>query len=124
MSVRLSKSSGEALVRLQRVLRISERPPLLRLALAIAIRECQGKFPDVSYDSKGPEIPLRVITGGQELLMDALVVEVLGHAFESESDRRRVYKHLVDYGLAKMLADFEQLETRSDYLLHLARHYL
>lgn len=118
MSVRLSHRSGEILGKLQRALRLPERPPLLRLALAQGMLAYAGELPH--EDSRGPEIPLKVITGGQDTLMDALVVETLGYSFDA-TERKGLYKRLVDLGLSVMYQRFEQMNTATDFLVQIAR---
>ncbi|MFZ5923949.1 MAG: hypothetical protein ACOYW4_01755 [Bacillota bacterium] len=119
MSVKLSHRSGEILGKLQRALRLPERPPLLRLAFAHGLLASDGVLPH-QEDSRGPEIPIKVITAGQDLLMDALLVEALGGTLDP-TERRKAYKILVDYGLLKLWEQFEQMDGPSDFLVKLAR---
>lgn len=125
MSFKLCETSGIALGRLQRGLRLAERPPLLRLAFAVGMRECKGVIPE-QLDSRGPEIPVKVLNGGNEALHDALVLSAFRNIRSplDASDRRRVCKCLVDYGIGYLLRDYERCEERSDYLAVLAKKYM
>lgn len=120
MSIKLSQRTAEVIGRLQRALRLRERPPLIRLAFAIGLAECSGILP-TNHDSKGPEIPLKVITAGQDTLMDALIAEVFETPLDQPADRRRIYKCLVDYGFNCMAEDFKKAKGGSEYLVALAR---
>lgn len=119
MSVKLSNRSGEILGKLQRALRLPERPPLLRLALANGLLACDGALRHQD-DSRGPEIPIKVITAGQDILMDSLLVEVLGVPLDPAS-RRKAYKNLVDSGLERLWEQFEKMNSPTDFLVRLAR---
>jgi hypothetical protein len=119
MSVKLCHRSGEILGKLQRALRLPERPPLIRLALAhglLAVRE-KGLPHE---DSRGPEIPLKVINPGPDFLIDALIAQQLETPFDP-ADRKRLYKALVDLGLSVMFEKFEELESPTDFLVEMAR---
>lgn len=115
---RLSEASGQTCLRMQRLLRISDRPSLLRLAFAKAL--ASGSLPARETDNKGPEIPLSVITRNHEMLYDALIVQAMGAPFDPR-DRRRIYKDLVDYGLEIVGREFQAVGENSDYLVDLAR---
>lgn len=115
---RLSEASGQTCLRMQRLLRLSDRPSLLRLAFAKAL--ASGTLPARETDNKGPEIPLSVITRNQEMLYDALIVQALGRSFDPK-DRRRIYKDHVDYGLEIIGREFQAVGENSDYLIGLAR---
>lgn len=126
MSIRLSAESGETLAKLQRSFRLAERPPLLRLALAIAIQHASDRLPEEPTNSKGPEIPVKVITAGNDVLLDALLVErfaVLSPPLEA-TDRRRAYKTLVDFGLSWLARDYAAKGSPPDYLAQLAERYV
>lgn len=115
---RLSEASGQTCLRIQRLLRISDRPSLLRLAFAKAL--ASDSRPARETDNKGPEIPLSVITRHQEMLYDALIVQATGSPFDPK-DRRRIYKDLVDFGLELVGREFQAVGENSDYLVDLAR---
>ena len=126
MSLRLSGESGEILTRLQRSFRLAERPPLLRLALAVGIREASDELPDGPTNSKGPEIPVRVMTAGNELLFDTLLLERfrgLSSPLEG-TEKHRAYKTLGDSGLSWLARDYEAKGSPPDYLAQLAESYL
>jgi len=126
VSIRLSEESGEIAGRLQRAFRLPDRPSILRLALAIGIREAGGSFPQKSADSRGPEIPLKTLTGGHDALLDALVVHVFREV-PSPVDlrtKRRVYKRLVDLGLTWLAQDYDEQGRPVDYLAKLAERYM
>jgi len=124
MSIHLSESSGDILSRLQRSFRLGARPPLLRLALAIGLRRCGGLMP-AQTDSKGREIPVKVVSGGAGPLWDALILEAVPclDALDS-AKRKRAYKCLIDLGLSEIANDVQAEGTPGDYLARLAReHY-
>jgi hypothetical protein len=123
MSIRVSSESAEILRKLQRALRI-ERPPLVRLAFAVGLRHCNGTLP-TQGDSKGVEVPMKVITFGKDGLFDSTIIDEFGDVlvpFDS-GDRRRVYKCLVDHGLGIMASDFEGDRQAVDVIAQMARKY-
>lgn len=115
---RLSEASWQVCQRMQRMLRISDRPALLRLAFAKAL--VSGVRPDFDTDNKGPEIPLSVVTRHQDMMYDALIAQVLGGPLDT-TERRRTYKGFVDQGLGIIGKEFQQVGENTDYLLNLAR---
>jgi len=87
--------------------------------LAHGLLASDGVLPP-QEDSRGPEIPIKVITSVQDVLIDALIAEVLGPRKDA-ADRRKAYKLLVDFGLLKLWEQFEQMDGPSDFLVKLAR---
>lgn len=124
LSIKLSEFSGETVARLQRVLRLPERPPILRLALAMGLRQCNATLP-AQRDSKGPEIPLKVLFAGRELLFDSLVLTTLPEVScpMEAGERRRIYKCLVDYGIEIIAHEFESAES-PDFLVDMVRRLM
>lgn len=124
MSIRLSADSGQILGKLQRSLHLPERPPLLHLALAEGLLLASQRIDLTQVDSRGPEIPLKVITAGQDLLIDSLFIEVIETYSCTESERRKYFKILLDIGLQKLFEHFEKMDNSSDFLVQLARRSL
>jgi hypothetical protein len=119
LSVKLAHRSGEILGKLQRALQLPERPPLLRLALAYGLLTGISNLPH--EDSQGPEIPLKVITAGQDVLIDALIADQLGTVVEP-TERKRIYKCLVDLGLRVMMEQYEaSSDGASEFLVQMAK---
>lgn len=122
MSIRLSQEAGEITNRLQRALRLPERPPILRLALALGLTRSAGTVPD-QKDSKGPEIPMKVLLQKDEPLYDSLFIQEFP-AVQSPLDaaeRRRVCKCLVDEGVGMLWKEYERLGKPSDFLARLTK---
>lgn len=125
MSVKLSAKSGDTLSKLQRALRLPERPPLLRLALAIGLRHAQALQP-TPVDSRGPEIPLKVITAGDEAFVDSLLLTSMENLSGpiDPGERRRLCKTLVDFGLSILSEEYSRIGDNAEFLTNLARKYL
>jgi len=125
MSLRLSGESREILTRLQRSFRLA-RPPLLRLALAIGIRQAPDQFPDEPTNSKGPEVEVKVTTAGNDMLFDALLLETfrgLSSPLEG-TEKHHAYKTFIDYGLSWLARDYEAKGSPPDYLAKLAESHV
>lgn len=127
MSIRLSEASGKCLPRLQRALLMVERPAVLRLAFAFGIKHSTSMSPE-TQDSKGPQIPLRVLTRGEDEMWDAVVSHVLGknsstQGIPSEADQRRGYKMLVDHGVGILAGHLDRQPEAQDSLLMLIADY-
>lgn len=115
---RLSEASAQTCMRMQRLLRIADRPALLRLAFAKGLL---SDLPiDPPADTKGPEIPLSVITRHDDQLYDALIGERLRMLID-QRERKRYYKQIIDVGFSVMSKEFSRVGDNSDYLVLLAR---
>lgn len=114
---RLSEETDRRVTILQTSFNFNDRPPILRLGLALAL--AHPTLDLTEKDSAGPEIPLSAVVKDDELLLHAMITQKLGRGLEP-SERRRAYKQLVDFGVGLLWSKFEDEKDPETLLLQLS----
>lgn len=123
MSIRLSETSGRELTRVQRRM-LLDRPAVLRIAFALGARNLES-LNRRSSDSRGPQIPIRVLAGGMAELSECIVIWASSHADSlKDYDKKRCYKALVEHGIEILAAQLEHVPAGAESVLSIVGLYL